>query len=139
MSCCFLVQPFVASTTARHLIMNEEETEQVLQSATDCVESECSIEEVSDLINVLKETESELEARLEKIMNMIAHLQHINQKEERKTDEVRQFVKDMLRVFNTDVSQNFVGRRINILFFLTFEFVSTETYLFPYGLFWRYW
>merc|ERR1712124_243415 len=38
----------------------------------------------------------------EKIMNTISHLQHINAKEERKTDEVRAFVKDMLRVFNTD-------------------------------------
>jgi hypothetical protein len=148
MTCCFLVQPFVASTTARHapsttarhLIMTEEETEGVLKSATDCMESECSLEEVSDLIKVLKETESELETRLEKIMNMIAHLQHINQKEERKTDEVRQFVQDMLRVFSTDVSQNFVGgRRINILFFLTFESFSSETYLFPAGLYWRCW
>jgi hypothetical protein len=118
MTCCFLVQPFVASTSARHLIMNEKETEQVLQSASDCVDSECSLEEVSDLINVLKETESELEARLEKIMNMIAHLQHINEKEERKTDEVRRFVQDMLRVFSTDVSQNLV-EETNYFFYIS--------------------
>jgi hypothetical protein len=37
-------------------------------------------------------------------MNMVAHLQHVNEKESRKTDEVRAFVKDMLRVFSTDVS-----------------------------------
>jgi hypothetical protein len=35
-------------------------------------------------------------------LNMISHLQHINEKEERQTDEVRAFVKDMLRVFSTD-------------------------------------
>jgi hypothetical protein len=40
-------------------------------------------------------------------------LQHINEKPERQTNEVRQFVKDMLRVFNTDVRcfGNFGGCR----------------------------
>jgi DNA repair exonuclease SbcCD ATPase subunit len=92
------------STTARRIIMTDEETEKVLKSAQDCVESECSIDEVDDLLQVLKSTEKELEDRLEKIMNMIGHLQHINEKPERQTNEVRQFVKDMLRVFSTDVS-----------------------------------
>jgi DNA repair exonuclease SbcCD ATPase subunit len=91
------------SGTARRIIMTDEETEKVLKSAQDCVESECSIDEVDDLLQVLKSTEKELEDRLEKIMNMIGHLQHINEKPERQTNEVRQFVKDMLRVFNTEV------------------------------------
>lgn len=94
----------MATTTARHLIMSEEETEAILNHAKECVDSECSIDEVDDLLQVLKSTETELEQRLEQVMNMIGHLQHINEKEERKTDEVRAFVKDMLRVFNTDVS-----------------------------------
>jgi hypothetical protein len=92
------------STTARRIIMTDDETEAILKTANDCVEGECSIDEVSELLSVLKETEKELEDRMEKIMNMIAHLQHINKKEERKTDEVRAFVQDMLRVFSTDVS-----------------------------------
>jgi DNA repair exonuclease SbcCD ATPase subunit len=92
------------STTACRIIMTDEETEKVLKSAHDCVESECSIDEVDNLLQVLKDTEKELEDRLEKIMNMIGHLQHINEKSERQTNEVRQFVQDMLRVFNTDVS-----------------------------------
>lgn len=37
---------------------------------------------------------------MEKIMNMISHLQHIDEKEERQTDEVRAFVRDMFRVFD---------------------------------------
>lgn len=68
------------------------------------MEGECSLDEVDDLIKMLKDTEHELETRVEKIMNMVAHLQHINAKEERETNEVRQFISDMLRVFNTDVS-----------------------------------
>ena len=49
------------------------------------------------------EQEALLEQRLSKVMNMIAHLQHVNEKEERQTDEVRAFVKDMLRVFAHEV------------------------------------
>ena len=91
--------------------MSDAETEQVLKQASGCVEGECSIDEVDDLLAVLKETEAELEARLEKIMNMVSHLQHINAKEERKTDEVRAFVSDLLRVFSTGVSTELVGDR----------------------------
>ena len=90
------------STTARYVILSEQETESILKSASDCAEGECSIDDVSELIFELKEQEQEMQKRLEKIMNMIAHLQHINAKEERKTDEVRSFVRDMLRVFSSE-------------------------------------
>ena len=92
----------VTSITAQNAFLSEEETMTVLNKSTECIESECSIDEVDELLTVLKDTEKELEGRLQKIMNAISHLQHINDKEERKTDEVRAFVKDMLRVFNTD-------------------------------------
>jgi len=51
------------------------------------------------LISELKDQEKEMTERLDSIMNMIGHLQHINEKEERKTDEVKSFVRDVLRVF----------------------------------------
>ena len=92
----------VTSITAQNAFLSEEETMTVLNKSTECIESKCSIDEVDELLTVLKDTEKELEGRLQKIMNAISHLQHINDKEERKTDEVRAFVKDMLRVFNTD-------------------------------------
>ena len=82
--------------------MSDQETDKILQSAADCAEGECSLDDVSELIFELKEQETVMQERLEKIMNMIAHLQHINAKEERKTDEVRAFVKDMLRVFSSE-------------------------------------
>merc|ERR1712232_332208 len=84
----------------RHVILSDEETSAILESAHNCAAGECTIDEVSNLVSELKEQEKVLEERLEKIMNMIAHLQHVNEKEDRKTDEVRQFVKDMLRVFS---------------------------------------
>jgi hypothetical protein len=95
-------QAAMTSTTAQNVFLSEEETMAILNKSTECIESECSIDEVDELLTVLKDTEKELEGRIEKIMNTISHLQHINDKEERKTDEVRAFVKDMLRVFNTD-------------------------------------
>mmetsp|Transcript_10108 Transcript_10108/g.14301 ORF Transcript_10108/g.14301 Transcript_10108/m.14301 type:complete len:153 (+) Transcript_10108:73-531(+) len=98
----FGVRTVSPTTTARHVIMTEDETDAILNQAHDCEQGECDVESVDALISELKESEKMLNTRLVKIMNMIAHLQHINEKEERKTNEVRQFVKDMLRVFSHD-------------------------------------
>lgn len=89
------------SSTARHILLSNEESTQILQSADDCAAGECSIDEVASLVADLKEQEKLLSQRLEAVMNAVAHLQHLNTKEGRKTDEVRSFVQDMLRVFDT--------------------------------------
>lgn len=73
-----------------------------MQSAADCADGECSVDDVSQLVSELQEQKKVLQTRLDKIMNMIADLQHVNQKESRKTDEVRTLVRDMLRVFSRD-------------------------------------
>lgn len=88
------------------MILSDEETEAILFSAEECAASECSVDDVSKLLADLKMQEGVLSGRLVKIMNMIAHLQHVNEKKERKTDEVRAFVKDMLRVFSHEVRNN---------------------------------
>ena len=88
------------STTAHRVILSDEETEKILSTADECAAGECSVDDVAELIFELKEQEKEMQERLEKVMNMIAHLQHINEKDERKTAEVRSFVQDMLRVFS---------------------------------------
>mmetsp|Transcript_11889 Transcript_11889/g.25175 ORF Transcript_11889/g.25175 Transcript_11889/m.25175 type:complete len:157 (+) Transcript_11889:129-599(+) len=95
----------MASTTAQNAFLTEEETIAILSKSHECIESECALDEVDELLSVLKDTEVELEGRLQKIMNVISHLQHINEKEERQTDEVRAFVKDLLRVFDTGKPQ----------------------------------
>lgn len=92
------------SSTARFIIMSDEETEAILKSASKCTDGECSVDEIQHLVKDLKEQQKVLEDRMTKIMNMVAHLEHVNEKKERKTDEVRAFVKDMLRVFAHDVS-----------------------------------
>lgn len=80
--------------------MSDEETAQILKTAGDCVKGECAIGDVDRLLSELKDTEKELNVRLEKVTNMIGHLQQVNAKEERKTTEVKEFVKDMLSVFS---------------------------------------
>lgn len=97
------LQPAVASPSARFILLSDQETDAILSSANNCVEGECSVDEISDLVKELKEQEAILGERMQKVMNMIAHLQHVNEKEERQTDEVRAFVKDMLRVFAHEV------------------------------------
>ena len=92
------------SVTARNLIMTEEEITAILDKAHGCVESECAVDDVDDLIAELKDQQKVLSERLETIMNVVSHLQHANTKENRKTDDVRAIVKDMLRVFTTQVS-----------------------------------
>mmetsp|Transcript_2182 Transcript_2182/g.3587 ORF Transcript_2182/g.3587 Transcript_2182/m.3587 type:complete len:154 (+) Transcript_2182:82-543(+) len=89
------------SVTARNLIMTEDEITAILDKAHGCVESECAVNDVDDLIAELKGQQKVLSERLEKIMNVVSHLQHANTKEGRKTDDVRAIVKDMLRVFTT--------------------------------------
>lgn len=81
------------------MILSDAETEEILQSAQDCMASECSIDDVDMLLGELKQTEDELQGRLDKVMNAIAALQHANSKNDRDQDEVRAFVSDLLSVF----------------------------------------
>lgn len=90
------------SSTARMVLLSEEDTTAIMDKALDCAEGECSIDDVSGLIHDLKEQQKEMNARLEEIMNMVAHLQNLNAKKDRKKDEVRAYVKDLLRVFGSN-------------------------------------
>jgi hypothetical protein len=73
-----------------------------MQSAAECADGECSVDDVTELVAELQEQKKVLQTRLDKIMNMISDLQHVNQKDVRKTDDVRELVRDMLRVFSRD-------------------------------------
>jgi len=98
--------------------------------ANGCVESECAISDVDDLISELKDQQRVLNARLETIMNVVAHLQAANSSgEQRKTDDVRNIVKDMLRVFTTVVSffflyLDYVFFVCLFVMFITLEYVQ---------------
>eukprot|EP00977_Amphora_coffeiformis_P002660 scaffold513_cov169-Amphora_coffeaeformis.AAC.14 len=97
-----LFSQFASSTTARHILLSEEETQAILNSAEECAEGECSVDDVAELIYELKEQQKIMENRLSAVMNTVSHLQHINAQKERKRDEVKALVQDLLRVFSTD-------------------------------------
>jgi len=82
------------------VLLSQEETDAIITRASECAEGECSIDDVTELIGDLKEQQDILNARLVDVMNMVAHLQKVNQSKNRKKDEVRAFVQDLLRVFN---------------------------------------
>jgi len=103
-----VMQPVsMRQTTACNLIMTDEEVETILSKATDCMGEECSVDEVDELLVLLKDTQKSLESRMDTVMNMISDLQHLNGQEERQVDEVKALVKDMLRVFAHDKNPAF--------------------------------
>lgn len=89
-----------SSTTARRVLLSEEDTNSIIEKAQTCAEGECSIDDVSGLIAELKDQQHEMSTRLEEIMNMVAHLQTANEGSKRKKDDIRAYVKDLLRVFD---------------------------------------
>ena len=116
--------PIITTTTTLNLIMTESEIQTILMKANGCVESECAISDVDDLISELKDQQRVLNARLETIMNVVAHLQAANSSgEQRKTDDVRNIVKDMLRVFTTVVSFFFMFPLLSFIWIVFFLFV----------------
>mmetsp|Transcript_11857 Transcript_11857/g.14792 ORF Transcript_11857/g.14792 Transcript_11857/m.14792 type:complete len:158 (-) Transcript_11857:297-770(-) len=99
----FSARPVAGPTSsARFLLLTEEETEAIMSKATDCAEGECSIDDVNELIVELKDQQKLLEDRLSTVVSMVDKLKHLNELEERKVDEVRQYVRDFLRVFTND-------------------------------------
>jgi hypothetical protein len=101
-------QPAI-SNTARFILLSDAETESIMKVAGECAEGECSIDEVAALVGDLKEQQELLQMRLTKVTTMISDLETLNAKDERKDSEVRQFVKDMLRVFAHEVGGGFVN------------------------------
>jgi len=79
--------------------MSAEETETLMSKASGCADGECSIDEVADLIDVLKAQQKELSSRVEEVRNMIKSLEDVNQGSERKVDEVRETVRAIYRIF----------------------------------------
>lgn len=89
--------------------MSEEEISAVLDKAHACVESECAVDDVDILIAELKDQQKVLNTRLEHIMNVVAHLQHANEQKDRKKEDIRTIVKDMLRVFTSANGKYAIG------------------------------
>jgi hypothetical protein len=94
--CLLFVQ--APSITSLSLISSEE-TEKIVAHASECAEGECSVDEVGDLINVLKSQQKELSMRVDEVDKMIKSLKVVNSQDGRQVDEVRETVRALFRVF----------------------------------------
>ena len=79
--------------------MTPQETEALLSRAESCVDSECSVDDVSDLVDLLHDQQKELYDRVEKIKATVAALEKVNQAADRPVDEIRETVRAIFRVF----------------------------------------
>ncbi|CAJ1937810.1 unnamed protein product [Cylindrotheca closterium] len=86
--------------TVCNLVMSDKEVAAILDQAKGCMGEECSVDEVDQLLTLLKATEKDLNSRMKDVVRMIGELDHLNGKEERKPDEIKSFVKDMMSVFS---------------------------------------
>jgi hypothetical protein len=79
--------------------MSQEETANVLKQAQECVDEECGVDSVVDLVDVLQAQQKELSDRVEKIKLTVEALDKVNKQEERPVDEIRETVRALFRVF----------------------------------------
>jgi len=70
-----------------------------MKQASECAEGDCSIDAVSDLVDVLKTQQKELYERVEKVRAMIKTLEEVNSGDGRSVDEVRETVRAIYRIF----------------------------------------
>jgi uncharacterized membrane protein len=88
-------------------LLSDEETQAILSLAEDCAAGECSVDDVEELLIELKDQQRTMEARLDKVMNMVAHLQKATvgtNQQGMKGDQVKSLVEGLLRVFQNDTS-----------------------------------
>merc|ERR1711862_1018428 len=82
----------VTSTATPQYLMTDEEIDVIFNAATDCADSECSIDEVDNLISTLKAQQEQLKTRLALVSGMVDKLQRVNEKEDRLVKCVNMYV-----------------------------------------------
>ncbi len=80
-------------------LMSASENETVMKKAQDCYDGECSLDDVDELLHVLKEQQKELHSRVNQVKEVIKSLEKVNAKDDRKVDEIRETVRAIFRVF----------------------------------------
>ena len=101
----FTRSPAVAFRPSTSLnIMTPSELESIINEAEACAGGECALDEVDSLINNLLEQQKMLNKRIGEIDELVQDLEHINGKDNRPVDEVKDTVKAIFRIFALGVS-----------------------------------
>jgi hypothetical protein len=85
--------------------MSQEETAEVMKHANDCAHGECSLDEVDELVSVLKSHQKELYDHVEEIKKVTKALKTVTSRGG-EVDEVRETVRALFRVFQLGGSGN---------------------------------
>lgn len=93
-----MIAPLAKQSLTKVAIMSQEETDAILTQANDCVEGECALDEVSELVQVLQSHQKELYDRVEEIKKITTALEKVSSRGG-EVDEIRETVRALFRVF----------------------------------------
>ena len=107
--CATSIQGFAPSATSMRVqtarnLMTADEVKAIMDEAESCSKGECAIDEVEDLISSLLTQQSLLSKRIAEIDGLVKDLEHVNGRDERPTDEIRETVRAIFRIFALGVS-----------------------------------
>lgn len=80
-------------------LLAQEDVEALFAKGEECMDAECDVDSVSNLLEHLKYQEKELNDRVAEIKKIVTSLENVNQKDEREVDEIRETVRAIYRVF----------------------------------------
>eukprot|EP00558_Chaetoceros_sp_UNC1202_P010391 CAMPEP_0197247712 /NCGR_PEP_ID=MMETSP1429-20130617/31388_1 /TAXON_ID=49237 /ORGANISM="Chaetoceros sp., Strain UNC1202" /LENGTH=155 /DNA_ID=CAMNT_0042708689 /DNA_START=46 /DNA_END=513 /DNA_ORIENTATION=+ len=97
----FTVVPKVRTTHAPLKgVLTTAELEKIINRGNECEKGECSISDVDELVAELQEQQHNLHERILNVDKMIASLEVLNGADGRDTDEVRETVRAIFRLFS---------------------------------------
>ena len=107
--CASSIQGFAPTATSMRVhtarnLMTADEVKAIMDEAESCSKGECAIDEVEDLISSLLTQQSLLSKRIAEIDGLVKDLEHVNGRDERPTDEIRETVRAIFRIFALGVS-----------------------------------
>lgn len=92
-------RPSIATPRTALNLMSATQIDSIIVEAESCAEGECALDEVESLISNLQNQQSMLSKRIEEIDGLVKDLEHINGRDDRPVDEVRETVRAIFRVF----------------------------------------
>lgn len=100
LTCLIQYVQTITAPTQLNAVLTPQEIEAVIKRGKSCEDGECSVDDVDGLIAELQEQQHNLNERINKMNNIIETMEVLNASDERETDEVRDTVKAIFRLFS---------------------------------------
>lgn len=95
----FTMMPVQRAPMTQLNLLAKEDIEALFVKGEECMDAECDVDSVSNLLEHLKAQEQELKHRVGEIKGMVSALENVNQADEREVDEIRETVRAIYRIF----------------------------------------